>query len=47
MQYLEELTKCNTCPTLAPEEQMTQIDGFSGKFVCEWCWVNSEPEEAN
>lgn len=33
------LTKCNTCETHAPEEQMTQIEGFSGPYVCEYCWL--------
>jgi hypothetical protein len=44
---ITDLTKCDTCPTLAPEEQMTQIEGFSGRFVCEWCWVNDDPNEEN
>jgi hypothetical protein len=37
-----ELTKCDTCPTLAPEDQMTQTEGLnSDTYVCEWCWENN------
>jgi len=33
------LTKCHTCPTMAPEEQMTNTPDY-GKYayVCEYCW---------
>ena len=33
------MNKCATCPTIAPEEQMTHTPDY-GKYayVCEWCW---------
>jgi formylmethanofuran dehydrogenase subunit E len=36
-----ELIKCDTCNTQAEEHQMTQVEGFSGRYVCEWCWQNN------
>jgi hypothetical protein len=39
---VEHLTKCHTCETYAPEEQMTHTPDY-GKYayVCEWCWINN------
>ena len=38
---MPELIKCDTCNTQAEAHQMTQTDGFSGIYVCEWCWRNN------
>jgi hypothetical protein len=33
------MTECETCDTRGEPEEMTQIEGFSGRYVCETCWL--------
>ena len=38
-EFNPRLIACETCGEYQEPEEMTKIDGFSGRFVCEICWV--------